>query len=994
MNVGTLVLGLLNGLAIGLLAVGFVLIYKSNRFLNLAHAQLGTLSSLLLAKAVLDWHFPWLVAFVVFVTAGAVVGFLVERLAVQKLRQRTSSPVALLLLSLGISQLMLGFSFLPGLTPQGHPDYPQPFDSHVRIGGVRLTGMSLLTLILVPILVGGLAAFMRYSIVGKQVRASANNPDAARLCGISVRWISSLTWQIAGVFSAVSAILVAPSQGGGGAQSLGPLLLLLTVGAAAFGAFVSIPLALAGGLLLGLVNQVTLGITSRGADGELAVFITILLIVLVRGKAIGAAFAASGAAIDDPPVLRVPASLGTTVVRSNRIVLGVAGIFLGLVWPQLPYFSSVENIFKISGILVYALVGISLTMLLGWAGQVSLGSFGVTGICAFLTVKWAGDGWPLPALILFAAVTGAAVMVAVGLPALRVRGLTLAVTTLGLAVLGSDYFLLQPALGGSGSQGTSFTHRPSLGGGLGTPTSPQEKYYLALGVLVLAALGASALRRSLPGRLVVAVRDNERASGAFGISPPTVKLAILGMSGAFAGVAGVIFADIQPTITPGFFSANVSIALIAVPVIGGLGSVAGAITAAVLLYGLTSFLAPVAAPLLGNLGNGLALSLFLGGVGQIAVLLQFPTGLAGAAQAVLQRRVDLLGERATLMQARAAEGVPLQISGVRVQFGGLLALDEPDIEVRRGEIVGLIGTNGAGKTTLMNVVSGLIKPSAGSVRVYGHEVVDLPPDFRAAFGLARSFQDATLFAGLTVRETVQLALANQVKIGFLSALTSAPWARAADRRTRAEAELIIERFGLTDFADSRASELSTGTRRICDLAAQVAAKPKVLLLDEPTAGVAQREAERFGPLLRELRDELDCAILIIEHDMPLLMGLCHRVYALETGRVIAEGTPEEVRSNPRVVASYLGTDKSAIHRSGVKGTAQPAPTVGPKATPKSRIKPPPKPQPVVATRAVPTRRAAANRTAATTATSNPLSSTATSTIPPMPTTRERTRRSA
>src|SRR2546423_11832486 len=141
-----------------------------------------------------------------------------------------------------------------------------------------------------------------------------------------------------------------------------------------------------------------------------------------------------------------------------------------------------------------------------------------------------------------------------------------------------------------------------------------------------------------------------------------------------------------------------------------------------------------------------------------------------------------------------------------------------------------------------------------------------------------------------------------------------------ERRPRREAEEIVDRFGLRPWADARASELSTGTRRICDLAAQVAAQPKLILLDEPTAGVAQREAEAFGPLLRRIRDELDCSVLIVEHDMPLLMALCDRIYALEAGKVIAAGTPDEIRHDPRVVASYLGTEPSAIRRSGATTT--------------------------------------------------------------------------
>jgi ABC-type branched-subunit amino acid transport system ATPase component len=262
-----------------------------------------------------------------------------------------------------------------------------------------------------------------------------------------------------------------------------------------------------------------------------------------------------------------------------------------------------------------------------------------------------------------------------------------------------------------------------------------------------------------------------------------------------------------------------------------------------------------------------------------------------------------------------------------VHFGGVVALDAPDISVKAGETVGLIGTNGAGKTTLMNVISGLLPPDRGSVKILGEEVADLAPDFRAAYGVARSFQDANLFPGLTVTETIQVALGQRNRVGMLSAMVAAPWVRTTERQLLREARRIVERFGLGPWADVQTSQLSTGTRRICDLAAQVAARPILLLLDEPTAGVAQREAEAFGPLLADIRSELDCAILIVEHDMPLLMGVCDRIYALEAGNVIAEGTPEEIRHDPRVVASYLGTKQAAISRSG---TIDPSSaTVGP-----------------------------------------------------------------
>jgi ABC-type branched-subunit amino acid transport system ATPase component len=188
-------------------------------------------------------------------------------------------------------------------------------------------------------------------------------------------------------------------------------------------------------------------------------------------------------------------------------------------------------------------------------------------------------------------------------------------------------------------------------------------------------------------------------------------------------------------------------------------------------------------------------------------------------------------------------------------------------------------------------------------------------------GLGRSFQDALLFPGLTVKDVLEVALRGDHKYGFIAAMLRFPWASRAQRNAELAVAEVIDRFGLRPWANTLVSDLSTGTRRICDMAAQVAAQPRVLLLDEPTAGLAQRETEAFPPLLRRIREELGCAVLIVEHDMPMLMGLCDRIYAMESGRVIAEGTPEQVRHNPEVIASYLGTTPVAIERSGPQGAS-------------------------------------------------------------------------
>jgi len=923
-NIGSLVLGLTNGILIGLLAVGVVLVYRSNRFLNLTHAQLGVLSVQLLGKLVLDRHWNWWLAFVVCVPLGMAIGAAVDHFLVRPLRERSASTVSLLLVTLGVSQLLLVFTYIPTFGASSvklfSVGYPEPFHSTLTVGGVVLSGGNLLTLLLVPPLVAGLGLFLRYSMLGKTMRAAASNADEARLCGVSTRRVSIVTWAIAGAVSAIAGILQAPTQSAFNAAALGPYLLLLSLGAAALGAFVSIPMALAGGLLIGLVDQFTLGITSNAGEGELAVLLVIVAIVLARGEAIGKVFSAGGAVSDDRPPLRVPEILkDNPVVRYSRSVpLGLA-FGLALLLPLIPLFRSEAQRFQLAEILIFGLIAVSLTVAIGWAGQVSLGQFALVGVGAYAAGHLLQRGWSLPFVLLLGGALGAGVMVLVGLPAIRVPGLTLAVTTLGLAVVAPDWLFHQRWFGTSSAIGLDLKV-PALERGLGRPGGQLTVYYFCLAVLIVACAAMWSLRRSAPGRLVVAVRDNESAAAAFGVTPATIKLAALSISGFLAGVAGVLWADAWRTINANQFTPDVSIAVLALPVIGGAGSLPGAVFAAGVLYGFTFFVGPHLSAVFPSGNAGVASVLLFGGLSLVVVIHRYPQGVAGAVQSWWQRHLDRMAQIAEVSSTFEASAPALVATNLELAFGGLTVLNGTAIEVRPGEIVGLIGPNGAGKTTLLNVVSGKLRAQSGRVVLGGVDVTGMEPEMRAAYGLARSFQDAHLFPGLTVTQTIQVALASRFKVGVVSSMLGAPWVRSSEADSRQEADVIIERLGLSAWAETLTSQLSTGSRRICDLAAQVAARPKLLLLDEPTAGVAQREAEAFGPLLRRIRDELDCAILIVEHDMPLLMGLCDRIYALELGRVIAAGTPEEVRSNPAVIASYLGTDEAAIGRSGRSST--------------------------------------------------------------------------
>ena len=267
---------------------------------------------------------------------------------------------------------------------------------------------------------------------------------------------------------------------------------------------------------------------------------------------------------------------------------------------------------------------------------------------------------------------------------------------------------------------------------------------------------------------------------------------------------------------------------------------------------------------------------------------------------------------------RAAEApVVLECVGATKRFGGITAVDNVDLVLREGQILGLIGQNGAGKTTLFDCVSGFLQLDAGRITLLGTDITDLRPERRAALGLGRSFQEARLFPSLTTAETLALARERALlSRSMVAAALGQPAAGESEEDVAATVDVLITLMGLEAFREKLTGELSTGTRRIVELACLLASDPKVIVLDEPSGGVAQRETEALGPLLQRIQAVTGTSILVIEHDMALMASICDEMYALELGAVIAHGTPAEVLEHPRVIESYLGTDQAAIRRSG------------------------------------------------------------------------------
>ncbi len=922
-EIGLAMVGVSYGLQYGLLALGLVLVWRSSRFVNFAHGQMGVLGSLVLGGLALKLGWPYPLALLAALLFGALFAALLERQFVQPLFN--APRLVLLIGSIGIAQVAFAvgtleiprFSVLgvgigpipnPFLLRLGSESFPVPFDHGLTIGRVGLKPSQVLTLVLAPLIVLGLQLLFTRTELGRTIRAASSNPEAARLAGISVRKTSRLVWVIAGVLSTLTAILQAPDRAGIDVSQLGPTLLVRGLAAALLAGMVDFRLAMLAGIGLGVVEQEVFFKVSPTAS-NVVVFGAILIAVLWRGPALARGVRAGDDRVADP-VSRPPLSdrLQQVAFARNLGRYGWALLFGVLVLlPNLPGLGSQAQAQSLVLIVAFAIVALGLTVLTGWAGQISLGHVALLGVGAYSAAEAVSHGWAIPLVLLYSGVITALVALPVGLPALRYRGLFLAVTTLGFAVVAPTWLFRLGVFGEKATGNAQVLLSDLWVPGLGTLTSKQQVYWVALVVLGLALLALTALRATGPGRALLAVRDNEGTAAAHGIPPAAVKVVALLVSGFLAGLGGAVWAMGTGSWNFDRFSPDLSLTVLGIAIVGGLGSLYGPVLGSFLVFG---------APFLISYFDTPSYRAFFSGALLLNVLLFFPQGVTGVVERTRQR---LLGRLEAGLPDRpfgpVQDSLPLVVRDVRLAFGGIQALQGVSLEVGPGEIVGLIGGNGAGKSTLMNCISGHATPDGGTIAVFGQQVEGLPPEFRPHLSLARTFQDARLYPGLTVLETVLVSLDRSSRSDTLSALTGMPWVRGPERTKRTQALALLERVGLQDRQHVMVSELSTGMRRLLDVATVMAGEPKLVLLDEPTAGIAQREVEQFAPLLRSLRDDLGCSIVIVEHDMPLLLSLCDRVYCLENGAVLAAGTPDEVRADPLVVASYLGTDPSAVDRS-------------------------------------------------------------------------------
>ena len=537
------------------------------------------------------------------------------------------------------------------------------------------------------------------------------------------------------------------------------------------------------------------------------------------------------------------------------------------------------------------IVTAGLNILAGFTGQISLGHAGFFAIGAYaagiLTVR---GGWNPWAATLVAIAAAALVGAVVASAALRVSGPYLAMVTIAFGIIVEGILVEWVAL--TGGPGGIFN--------IPKPTLPRA--YLLIAVTAAAALWLVAnLRRSPWGRAFLAIRASEVAAESLGLSAYFVRIVAFTLSAGFAGAAGALFTFLNGYISPDSFTLQSSILYLLALLFGGMGYVAGPVVGSLVLTLLPEFLTSL-----------VDYRLILYGLLLLVSIYWLPTGVVGAFAGTRRSRLaappgpEPVNPPAATRLAPAAAGSLLDVAGIGIAFGGVAALSEVTVQVPARGIHAIIGPNGAGKTTLLNILSGYYTPHHGTVRLDRQAIAGRPPYTIARLGVARTFQTAQLFGDLTVAENVAVGIAGRELGSVVAAMLGAPGVRRRERELARRAFALLAAAGLAEWADRPADALPAGLRRRLEIVRALATRPKLLLLDEPAAGLGPAEIQELDTELTTLRDRGGPAIILVEHHMDLVMAISDRVTVLDYGRVIAEGSPGEVRRHPGVIEAYLG----------------------------------------------------------------------------------------
>ncbi len=809
---------------------------------------------------------------------------------------RTAPALARVVASLGLLlylQAVVKLRFVAGTVSK------LPIGSLLPSGSVEVAGVAVpvnrfVLAGLAIVVAASLWIIFKFTRFGLTTRASAENEKGALFLGFSPDRIGVLNWMLASLLASLSVILIVSVT-----KQLDPLgtsmLVVPALAAALMGGLSSFAWTTAAGLSIGMLQSVVLNYSVRaewlpswipsGGIQQALPFLLIVATLALRGETLPGRSAVSESRLPASPRPRgVPANLlfGAAIVATGLFTLG----------------SQWRLAIVVS--MIAALIALSSVVLTGYVGQISLAQYAFAGVSGLTTAKLAADAgiaFPWAPLIAVAIATTAGVLV--GVSAVRVRGMTLAIATVGAAVAIQSLVFESTALGGI--EGKRIPRPYLFGIDLGFSATGADNFRPAFGLLVLTVLvlafGAVAnLRRGATGLRWLAVRANERAAAASGINVAATKLSAFAVASFIAGVGGILLGYQSETLSPESFSVFASLALLALTYLGGVASLRGALIAGLLASG------GVLTHLSGGESGRVSDSQFaISGLALIVVAIVYPDGISGAIE---RGRHPAPPPPTGPERLGRGPGDPmtdmLEVEDLTVSYGGLNALDGVSFTVAEGAIIGLIGPNGAGKTTCIDALSGFLPGARGRVVMDGHDLSGSPAHRRARLGLVRTFQSVEMFDDLTVTENLLVAASRE---RWWSPLVDAVLPSRALRDT--DVEWALGLVGLGGDGERYPTELSHGRRRLAGMARALAGRPRLLLLDEPAAGLDPAESDALAEVIRSLPG-LGTTVLLVDHDMGLVFGTCETIHVLDFGRLTASGDPRSIRADKAVIDAYLG----------------------------------------------------------------------------------------